>query len=84
MSGNLSRGVSGTRFLVGRPFAGETAVCWWEVVLLAARPFAGGTALCWWYGPLLEECALLVVRPLLVGWPFAGGTQFAGEIIKLG
>jgi hypothetical protein len=70
--------------LAKRPDAGGKSLCWPHGPLLAVRPFAGGTALCWWYGPLLVVRALLVVRPLLVGWPFAGETQFAEEIIKLG
>ena len=40
--------------------------------LLVGCRFAGDKCVFWWE----------VV--LLVGWPFAGGTQFAGKIIKLG
>ena len=39
----LSRGVFGTRLLLGRRFAGDKCVCWWGVGLLVKHCPAGET-----------------------------------------
>ena len=39
----MARGVWGTHFLVGRRFAGDKCVCWWEVILLVKHCSAGET-----------------------------------------
>ena len=58
----MVRGVWGPRVLVGRRFAGDKCVCWWEVVLLVKHCSAGETRFA---GPNANS------RPNAIFWPNA-------------